>query len=66
MTQEQYVERFHQLVEDFTNRRLSTVDYRIQRRQLLAEIDTYFNGTQPMPSVSDELRTQPNPKRTLT
>lgn len=63
MTQKQYAKRFQQLVEDFNNRRLSTADYRIQRRQLLAEIDSYFNGTQPESSVNDELRTQPNPKR---
>ncbi len=63
MTHKQYVERFEQLVEDFNNRRLSTVDYRIQRRQLLAEIDTFYNGTQPMALMDDELRTQPNPKR---
>lgn len=63
MTQKQYAERLQQLVEDFSNRRLSTVDYRIQRRELLAEVDTYFNGAQPVSSVNDELRTQPNPKR---
>ncbi|WP_111642394.1 hypothetical protein [Marinimicrobium alkaliphilum] len=46
MTTEQTVEQLHQLVLDYHQRGLSTVDYRHYRRDLLNQLDARINGVQ--------------------
>lgn len=38
------LQQIHQLVDDYNNRRLSMADYRLRRRELLADIDARING----------------------
>lgn len=51
------LQQLHQLVEDYNNRRLSMADYRLQRRQLLAELDARINGVQRQEPVETDLIT---------
>lgn len=44
MNTEATLQQIHQLVEDYNNRRLSMADYRLRRRELLADIDARING----------------------
>lgn len=51
------LKELHQLVEDYNNRRLSTADYRLQRRRLLAELDARINGVRALDSTENDLIT---------
>ncbi len=44
MNTEATLQQIHQLVEDYNSRRLSMADYRLRRRELLADIDARING----------------------
>lgn len=52
MSNEPDIQEVHQLVEDYTNRRLSMADYRLRRQALLLEIDARINGVD-RPSVAE-------------